>query len=349
MKINTAEVIINSIRKLMTKQLVYTQFGDPLSVVKFRESIVRDVKETEVLVRMLAAPVNPSDLNTIQGVSTSLPELPTIPGDEGVGNVVEIGKKVSKVNIGDRVIITKPRLGTWRYYGIFDELDLFKISPNIPLPEASMITAAPSTAYRLIKDFYTVRHGETIVQNAANSSVGQSVIQIARALGINTFNIVATHCQFEAVKENLNRLGAAGSVFTLEEAEQMTNFTTSLRQPILGLNCLGGRYEDVLLRLLAKNGAMVYYGSCYNSVQCKRCWRPDLAYDRFDIVEWYKTATCLEKSRMISNIAQLIATGKFKAPMYAPVELKNYVAALRNTVQCEAYSTVNYIFDFSIP
>ncbi|KAI5642158.1 alcohol dehydrogenase groES-like domain-containing protein [Phthorimaea operculella] len=348
-KITTAAVLINSVRELMTKQLVYTQFGDPLSVIKYRENIVRDVGETEVLVRMLAAPINPSDLNTIKGVSTCLPELPTIPGDEGVGNVVEIGKKVTKVNIGDRVIITKPRLGTWRYYGIFDELDLFKISPNIPLPEASMITAAPSTAYRLIKDFYPVRHGETIIQNAANSAVGQSVIQIARALGINTFNIVATHCQFEAVKDNLNKLGATGSVFTLEEAEQMTNFSTSLRRPILGLNCLGGRYEDVLLRLLAQNGAMVYYGCAYNSMQCKRSWRPDLSFDRFDIADWYRNATCIEKSSMISNIAQLIATGKFKAPMYTPVELKNYITALRNTVQCEAYSTVNYVFDFTVP
>lgn len=56
-------------RNLMSKQLVYCEFGDPLEVVKCRESIVPPLGKTDVLVRMLAAPVNPADINTIQGTS----------------------------------------------------------------------------------------------------------------------------------------------------------------------------------------------------------------------------------------------------------------------------------------
>lgn len=54
-------------RNLMSRQLVYRQFGDPLEVVKFRETLVPPLGKTDVLVRMLAAPVNPADINTIQG------------------------------------------------------------------------------------------------------------------------------------------------------------------------------------------------------------------------------------------------------------------------------------------
>lgn len=53
----------------MSKQLVYNEFGDPLNVVKFRECSVPPLGSQEVLVRMLAAPVNPADINTIQGTN----------------------------------------------------------------------------------------------------------------------------------------------------------------------------------------------------------------------------------------------------------------------------------------
>lgn len=56
-------------RNLMSKQLVYSEFGDPLEVVKCRECLVPPLGKTDVLVRMLAAPVNPADINTIQGTN----------------------------------------------------------------------------------------------------------------------------------------------------------------------------------------------------------------------------------------------------------------------------------------
>lgn len=58
-----------AVRNLMSKQLVYCEFGDPLHVVKFRECEVPPLASQEVLVRMLAAPVNPADINTIQGTN----------------------------------------------------------------------------------------------------------------------------------------------------------------------------------------------------------------------------------------------------------------------------------------
>lgn len=54
-------------RKIMSKTLYYTEFGDPLKVVKYQELSRKPLQSHEVLVRMLAAPVNPADINTIQG------------------------------------------------------------------------------------------------------------------------------------------------------------------------------------------------------------------------------------------------------------------------------------------
>lgn len=65
---NKSSVNLVNIRNLMSKQLVYNEFGDPLKVVKFKECQVPPLGPQDVLVRMLAAPINPADINTIQGI-----------------------------------------------------------------------------------------------------------------------------------------------------------------------------------------------------------------------------------------------------------------------------------------
>ncbi|XP_050347399.1 enoyl-[acyl-carrier-protein] reductase, mitochondrial isoform X2 [Nymphalis io] len=347
LNITSSSSFLNISRNLMSKSLYYCEFGDPIQVVKFRELEVPPLKSQEVLVRMLAAPVNPADINTIQGRNHCLPHLPCVPGDEGVGEVVEIGNKVCTVDPGERVVLTSRGLGTWQYYGIYHERDVHVISPNIPLPEASMLTIAPCMAYRMLKDFRKIKPGETVIQNAANSACGQCVIQLCKAWDINTFNIVANHCNYEFVKEHLLSIGAT-AVHTLEEAEELTTFNTSLSRPVLALNCLGGRFEDVMLRLLENSGTIVYYGSAFHIPIAKHIVRGDVLFNRFHLSEWDAYAGVIEKDVMMNNIIKLMVIGKFRAPSYQPLELKNYVHAFRNTVICEAFSTNSYVFDFTL-
>lgn len=277
-----------------------------------------------------------------------MPKLPSIPGDEGVGEVVEIGNKVSAVDNGERVILTTRYLGTWRYYGIYDERDLHVISPHIPLPEASMLAVAPCAAYRMIRDFRKLTEGETVMQNAANSAYGQCVIQLCKAWNIKTFNIVANNSSYKSIKKYLLDIGAT-AVYTLEEAEELTSFNTSLTKPVLALNCLGGRYEDVVLKLLEYNGTIVYYGSAFDVPIAKHVLRPDVYFNRFHLCEWDMRASVLEKDIMMNNITKLMILGKLRAPLYQPIEMKNYIYALKNTNTCEAFSNMNYVFDLTLP
>lgn len=52
---------------VVATKLVYSEYGDPVKVVRKEDDPVGDVSPDEVLVKMLAAPVNPADINTIQG------------------------------------------------------------------------------------------------------------------------------------------------------------------------------------------------------------------------------------------------------------------------------------------
>lgn len=264
-----------------------------------------------------------------------------------MGTVVEVGKCVTVVKPGARVILTTLQRGTWRYYGVYHERDVHSINSTLPLVDASMLMISPCTAYRMIKDFRKIAPGQTIMQNAPNSPIGQCIIQLCKAWDINTFNIVPTKCCYKYVKERLLRLGAT-EVCTLEEAECRKEFTTSMRRPVLAFNCLGGHYEDVLLKTLQRGGDIVYYGSAFNNSFWKRQWRPDLHFHRFHIYEWDKYATCLQKDVMLNDVLHHVVTGHLRAPAYEPIEFRNYVEALKYTPKCEALAMGNYVFDFTM-
>lgn len=76
---------------------------------------------------MIVAPVNPADINVIQGVYPVKPPLPSTPGFEGVGEVVAVGSAVKNVCPGDRVI-SNGAIGTWCTANIFNCKQLLKVS-----------------------------------------------------------------------------------------------------------------------------------------------------------------------------------------------------------------------------
>ncbi|XP_044291207.1 enoyl-[acyl-carrier-protein] reductase, mitochondrial [Varanus komodoensis] len=80
---------------------------------------------------MIAAPINPSDINMIQGTYAILADLPAVGGNEGVGQVVEAGRHVTSLKPGDLVIPADAGLGTWRTEAVFSEETLFCPRPDL--------------------------------------------------------------------------------------------------------------------------------------------------------------------------------------------------------------------------
>lgn len=76
-----------------------------------QESISGDLKPNEVLVRMEVAPINPADINVIEGAYGTRPQLPAIAGLEGVGTIQAVGSGVKSFQVDDRVIPAQPGFG----------------------------------------------------------------------------------------------------------------------------------------------------------------------------------------------------------------------------------------------
>uniref|UniRef100_A0A2K6V4K8 Enoyl-[acyl-carrier-protein] reductase, mitochondrial n=1 Tax=Saimiri boliviensis boliviensis TaxID=39432 RepID=A0A2K6V4K8_SAIBB len=216
---------------------------------------------SDVLVKMLAAPINPSDINMIQGNYGLLPELPAVGGNEGVAQVVAVGSSVTRLKPGDWVIPATAGLGTWRTEAVFSEEALIQVPNDIPLESAATLGVNPCTAYRMLMDFEQLQPGDSVIQNASNSGVGQAVIQIAAALDLRTINVVRDRPDIQKLTDRLKSLGAE-HVITEEELRrpEMKNLFKDMPQPRLALNCVGGKSSTELLRHLARGGTMVTYG-----------------------------------------------------------------------------------------
>lgn len=145
-----------------TAKLFYTDYGDPMKVINKQNEEIRKLNENEVLVKMIAAAVNPADINTIQGKYPSKPPLPAVPGNEGVGRVINVGSNVGEFVEGDHVVPLLPNLGTWQTHLIVAKDQIYKVPKKLGIVEAATFTVNPCTAYRMLRDFARLKPGDTV-------------------------------------------------------------------------------------------------------------------------------------------------------------------------------------------
>src|SRR5881392_3454540 len=168
---------------------VYETHGNPADVLHVESRPWPTPAADEVVVKMRAAPINPADLNQIEGKYPVRPQLPATPGFEGAGVVIELGANVKGLTTGTLVILPH-NIGTWRDAVAVKADELVVVPDGIEPVQAAMLKINPLTAWRLLHDYVDLQKGDWVIQNAANSAAGQHVIQIAHELGCKTVNII---------------------------------------------------------------------------------------------------------------------------------------------------------------
>ena len=236
--------------ELVNTRLGYSEYGDPSSVVRLlQEKISAQLEPSEVLARYILAPVNPADINVLQGTYPIRPALPATGGGEGVAEVLSVGAEVRDLSPGDWVLPARPMTGTWTTHSLAHHSDWIKIRNDIPALGAATMLINPCTAYRMLRDFVSLEPGDWLIQNGANSAVGQAVIQLARLQGVKTVNVVRDREDIAVLKSRLSGLGA-DLVLTEEELRAASRRFRSgeLRRPRLALNCVGGQSSSELCK-----------------------------------------------------------------------------------------------------
>lgn len=335
---------------LQASKLVYSEYGDPLKVVQLHEEQLDGLQPNEVLIKMLAAPVNPADINTIQGKYPSRPILPAVPGNEGVGEIVEVGSSVNDLQVGDRVVPLTNLLGTWRTHMILDQQQLMMVPSELGLVQASTLTVNPCTAYRMLKDFVKLEKGDVVIQNGANSACGQNVIQLAKYWGFNTVNIVRNRPDIKDLKRYLESLGA-NQVLTEEELRTTDLFKTKkLPKPKLALNCVGGKNALEVMRHLDHGGSIVTYGGMSReplTVPTSALIFKDLNVRGFWMTSWTKNLVNYpERMSMFNELIEFMCQGIVKPPASQMVQFKEFKDALMHTMTIQGMIGKKYILQF---
>ena len=231
------------------------QFGKPADSLAPADVTLPPPGPEELVLDMLAAPINPADLNVIEGTYGDLPELPATIGNEGVGRVSFAGLGVTGLKPGQLVL--PMTFGTWCRQMIVPAANVIPLPEGLDIFQAAMLTVNPATAWRILHDFVKLEPGDWVVQNAANSGVGRSVIQLARALGWKTLNIVR---RSELVEE---LTAAGGTVVVTEECDLRKELKALCggARPKLGLNAVGGPSALNVANTLTPGGTMITFGA----------------------------------------------------------------------------------------
>ncbi|KAE8038936.1 hypothetical protein FH972_011398 [Carpinus fangiana] len=314
-----------------SKAVVYEQHGPPDTVTRVIELPPVEVKENDVCVKMLAAPINPSDINRIEGVYPVRPQVPAVGGYEGVGEVHSVGSAVKGLSPGDWVIPSPPSSGTWQTYIVKDQDVWHKINKDSPMEYAATITVNPLTALKMLEEFVTLNSGDVIVQNGATSIVGQCIIQLAQYRGIHSINIIRDRAGSDEAREKLKNLGA-DEVFTESQLEvkNVKGLLGSLPEPALGFNCVGGNAASLVLKFLRQGGTMVTYGGMSKkpiTVSTSSFIFKDLSLRGFWLQKWMGTDKAKECRSMIDYLLDRAREGKLKYEMEL-VPFNNFHSAL---------------------
>ncbi|XP_036354660.1 enoyl-[acyl-carrier-protein] reductase, mitochondrial-like [Octopus sinensis] len=317
----TARLFNNFLRNLSndSRAIVYHSRGDPIKVTQIDKITLPQIAPDELRLRVLMAPINPSDINMIQGRYGYLPSLPAVGGNECVAEIQQIGSNVKNFKIGDRVFPAEPGNGTWCENCNVKANEMIKLPVDVPSVVGASIVVNPCSAYRMVKD-YGAQPGDYIIQNGATSGVGEAVIQFAKIFGIRTINVVRESTS-DDIKQYLTDLGA-DYVITDKflQSASMKNLIKDVGAPKLALNCVGGQSATELFRNLGQDGVMVTFGAMARDppkIPMGKFIFLNLKIVGFWLTQWKaKNSNNEAYQLMLDDIFKFSVEGKFKAPRF---------------------------------
>jgi len=322
---------------------VYETHGNPADVLRVESRPWPTPAADEVIVKMRAAPINPADLNQIEGKYPVRAELPATPGFEGAGIVLDVGASIKGLTNGALVILPH-NVGTWRDAVAVKADELVVVPAGIKPEHAAMLKINPMTAWRLLHDYVDLARGDWLIQNAANSAAGRAVIQIARELGYKTVNVVRR-------SELIDELRGEGGDVVLVDSENLRQEVKDLIADVpirLGLNAVGGESALRLANCLAPKSTLVTYGAM--SLQPLKVPNgllifKDLRFRGIWINKWYDNATSAERMEAFQALFDMAKRGLLKTKVEKAYALSEAKVAVAHAARSQRSGKI--IFEFA--
>ncbi|MCA9116170.1 MAG: zinc-dependent alcohol dehydrogenase family protein [Planctomycetaceae bacterium] len=318
---------------------VFEQPGEPAAVLSVRDVELPVPGPGEVRVRMLAAPVNPSDLMTIRGTYGRTPPFPATPGYEGVGVVEAAGPGLlGRMLVGKRVASISRNGGTWAEHVIVAARQAIPLPGSLSRDEAAMFFVNPVTAWAMTRDVLAVPKGDWLLLTAAGSALGRMIIRLGKRDGFRTVAVVRR----EETAQQLRQEGADAVVVfdgdqqPPEHLRELVNEATGTDGVGYAVDPVGGPTGSAVVGCLGLRGRMLVYGTLDDQ---PLSFSPRLLIGRaariegFWLSHYMESLGLLSRLKMVRRIAGLVGDGTLRAEVAQSFPLEQVQEAIAASEQ----------------
>lgn len=305
-----------------------SRFGKPAEVIELADLEAPAAPgEGEVLIDVVACPINPADVLMLEGrYGAAPPKLPLTPGAEGIGRIARAGPGVTHVKPGDLVLVPGP--GTWRERLVAPGKAVWALKSKADLHQLAMLRVNPATAYLMLHDYVAPKSGNWVIQNAANSGVGHCLIRLARQAGVKTINVVRR----ESLVAPLKAFGADVVLVDGPDLDVRARAATGGAALPLAIDAVGGTATQRLARCVDDKGVVVNYG-LLSGEPCAIDGRDtvfrDVSLRGFWLRRWFAETQPAEIGKLYAKLAALVEDGTLTVDVekvYPLARIKDAVA-----------------------
>ncbi len=302
-----------------------------------------ELGDNDVLIEVKAAGLNFPDVLIIQGKYQFQPDMPFIPGGECSGVVAAVGAKVSKYQVGDKVL-SMGAAGAFCAQIAANESAVFPMPEGLSFEQAAGISITYFTSYYALKQRAQLQAGETLLVLGAAGGVGTTAIELGKLMGARVIAAASTEEKLALCKS----LGA----------DEVINYNeVSLKDTIKELtggkgvdvvyDPVGGDYAEPAIRGMAWKGRYLVIGFAsgpipkipLNLTLLKGCSIVGVFWGRFSMEEPE------ENRKNIEELWEMFAQGKISPVVTDSFSIEQYEDAFNCLIERRARGKVIMNFD----
>jgi NADPH:quinone reductase len=325
----------------MPRAVICGELGPPESL-RLESFVSRPLGAGEVRVALHAAGINYPDILMAAGDYQLKPQLPFTPGMEAAGDVIEVGRDVTAIAPGDRMIV-KMRHGAFADEAIVTPSQLTPLPNNFDYAEGATFLAAHGTAYHALVDRGQLKAGETLLVHGAGGGVGLAAVEIGKLLGATVIAAASSEEKLEVAQAR----GADHCVlYSREPFRDAVKCITEGRGVDVVFDPVGGEVFENSVRCIAWGARLLVIGFTGGIGLA----RTNLILMKGASVLGVRAGEAVRRDPALgeARIATLLAwaeAGKVRPHVSHRLQLEDYAKAMRLLIDRKAIGRVALVMD----
>ena len=332
------------------KALLCKKFG-PVSELSWEETADPVAGPNEIVIDVKAAGLNYPDNLIVQGLYQFKPDLPFSPGHEGAGVISSVGKDVSSLRVGDRVVFFKG-FGAFAERVVVHETFAFPIPQSFPDHVAAGFFMVYGTSLHALLQRANISEKDEVLVLGAAGGVGLAAVDIAKAYGARVVAAVSNKEKAEVcIGYGVDDVIVYGSK-KLDKDGQIA-FTKELKSKSKGggysiiYDPVGDCFSEPALRSIGWGGTYLVVGFAAgkipslpsNLMLLKGCAVSGVFIGRFQKEE------PVVHAKNLKTLGALLAEGKINPLISKTVPMKDAVSSIEDIARRKILGKVVFLND----